>query len=257
MGDDPMALLGLEGALKHYYYLLLYLGFIFSSLTKLVLRQCSSIAMLPADIGSLSNLHMLGLSECASLTELPANIGALGQLQELDLFQCRSLASLPASLASLQLQQLSLARCGALTHIPNLGDMSKLTSLDITYCNSLVEMPEGLGQLTALKWLKVASCSRLSSWPELDSESDFTGPSKVDDPDYQSHYESQLLTDERRKWPSTPWSKLGLEHLRLVNCPSLTSLPNSLGLAAAVTRLTLHKRRHLRSYRNPSAGCSG
>jgi hypothetical protein len=23
MGDDPMALLGLEGALKHYYYLLL------------------------------------------------------------------------------------------------------------------------------------------------------------------------------------------------------------------------------------------
>jgi hypothetical protein len=25
MGDDPMALLGLEGALKHYYYLLLVL----------------------------------------------------------------------------------------------------------------------------------------------------------------------------------------------------------------------------------------
>jgi hypothetical protein len=27
MGDDPMALLGLEGALKHYYYLLLIAAF--------------------------------------------------------------------------------------------------------------------------------------------------------------------------------------------------------------------------------------
>jgi hypothetical protein len=26
MGDDPMALLGLEGALKHYYYYYYYLG---------------------------------------------------------------------------------------------------------------------------------------------------------------------------------------------------------------------------------------
>ena len=63
------------------------------ALTKLRLRNCSSLAALPESIGQVRALTTLDLDYCRSLAALPESIGQLQALTTLDLNNCSSLSA--------------------------------------------------------------------------------------------------------------------------------------------------------------------
>ena len=66
------------------------------------------------------------------------------------------------------LQSLNLARCEALTSLPErLGECAALQSLHLSSCAALTSLPERLGECAALQSLDLSSCTALTSLPDL------------------------------------------------------------------------------------------
>ena len=154
------------------------------SLTKLVLHYCEKLESLPDSIGDLEALQTLNLESCQNLVSLPDRLGECESLTKLDLRLCQNLKSLPDSIGELDLKDLTLYDCKALTmdveinkivEMKNLtklslsgtnisalteriGGLESLTELDLRACENLTSLPDGFGNLKKLKKLKMQIC---------------------------------------------------------------------------------------------------
>ncbi|KAK4285493.1 hypothetical protein QN277_002184 [Acacia crassicarpa] len=202
-----------------------------TSLQKLYLYSCPSLASLPESIGSLTSLQELRLDECTSLTSLPESIGSLTSLQELSLNECTSLTSLPESIGSLtSLQRLSLYGCTSLTSLPeSIGSLTSLQELNLHGCTSLASIPESIGSLTSLQELSLHECTSLASLPE--SIGSLTSLQRL----------SLRGCTSLASLPESIGSLTSLQRLSLHECTSLASLPESIGSLTSLQRLSLHE----------------
>ncbi|KAI9116494.1 hypothetical protein K1719_012661 [Acacia pycnantha] len=140
-----------------------------TSLKKLRLIGCTSLASLPESIGSLTSLQELDLYNCSALASLPESIGSLTSLQELRLNYCNSFSSLPESIIGslTSLQKLHLDGLTSLASLPeSIGSLTSLQELDLYNCSALASLPESIGSLTSLQKLHITSCTSLTSLPE-------------------------------------------------------------------------------------------
>ncbi|CAM6061762.1 unnamed protein product [Sphagnum tenellum] len=98
------------------------------SLEWLIIRNCTTLVMLPGNIGRLSKLKLLDLRGCSTLKKLPDSISQLQSLEVLYLSMCINLATLS----------------------DNFGNLSKLKEVFLDHCKSLKELPYGFGKLQSL-----------------------------------------------------------------------------------------------------------
>ncbi|KAK3446892.1 hypothetical protein EUGRSUZ_A02517, partial [Eucalyptus grandis] len=147
----------------------------------------SSFDLLPSSIGSLKHLRFLSLWGNWDIKKLPDSICKLHNLQCLDLGLCMELEELPA-------------------------DIKNLISLRVLYITTKQQrFPErGIGCLTSLRWLLIASCENLEAL--------------FDD--------IQLLTSLRKMF--------------IVHCPKLASLPQGIKNLNALEDLWIRYCRNLK-----------
>ena len=132
-----------------------------TALQELDLHGWEQLSALPDSLGKLTALQELDLSGCKKLSALPDSLTKLTALQTLNLDGCEKLSTLPESLGKLTaLHWLELMGCTTLSALPeSLGELTALQMFTFTLrpMRSPYEMswPKGLGQLTALRWLKV------------------------------------------------------------------------------------------------------
>ncbi|XP_044475740.1 disease resistance-like protein DSC1 [Mangifera indica] len=128
-----------------------------SSLTRLSLRNCSSLESLPNDICKLKFLKYLFISGSSKIHRLPEDIG---NLESLKVLVANDLREVPLFIERLKnLQDLSLERCKSqgLTCIlsPISSGCLLLERINLNHCN-LSELPHNFGQLSSLKFLELA-----------------------------------------------------------------------------------------------------
>lgn len=132
------------------------------------LNKCQSLTSLPASFGSLQCLATLVLTSCSGLLSLP-DLDCLPQLLTLELDGCCELRSLPVSFgrpdAFPVLKHLSMFNCCKVASFPELmpGAMPQLVSLNLSAWVQLDTVPESLVNLTTLRYLSLAICTRLQS----------------------------------------------------------------------------------------------
>jgi len=132
------------------------------------LIRCQSLTSLPASFGSLQCLATLVLTSCSGLLSLP-DLDRLPQLLTLQLDDCWELRSLPVSFgrpdAFPVLKHLLMFNCCKVASFPELmpGAMPQLVSLNLSAWVQLDVVPESLVNLTTLRYLSLAICTRLQS----------------------------------------------------------------------------------------------
>ena len=189
------------------------------NLLTLSFKRCTSITKLPDSIGRLSKLRVLDLGCCEKLQNLPTSIAQLTALEELCLGRCKSLEALPDFLTALsRLQRLHIGEC--FTSAPKLpaalGLVTSLTSLQISLATK--GQACGLGQLYLLEKLHVRSCT-----DEVITVLD----------------RSRTFGDLAR-----------LRHLEFRDCPSMTKIPESIGLSMNLQSLSLVRCEKVKELRN-------
>ncbi|XP_057503011.1 LOW QUALITY PROTEIN: disease resistance protein RPV1-like [Actinidia eriantha] len=140
-----------------------------TSLRTLNMSGCSKLEHVWTGMKLLKSLKILNLSHCHGLTNTP-NFIVCPNLEDLILEDCihlvkvpESLATLPHSLVTLNLSKCSLSSDGLAR---SLGSLSLLQDLNLSM-NPISNIPESIKYLTMLKSLKLDSCKRLQSVPEL------------------------------------------------------------------------------------------
>ena len=195
------------------------------NLLTLNLSNCTSI------IGRLSRLQVLDLNWCGKLQMLPSSIGQLTALKELRLGLSRSLEALPDSITALsQLQRLYLEDCTSRSKLPATDEL--MTGLLNSNKSLATEwLAVGIGQLNVLKYLLVRGCTD-EAITALDSSGALTN----------LHQLSRLRfidCPSMTKLPETIGLLTNLDSLSLWNCEKLWDLPISIGQLKLLTRLFL------------------
>ncbi|CAM6016151.1 unnamed protein product [Sphagnum balticum] len=136
------------------------------SLEWLTLRDCTTLVMLPGNIGGLSKLKFLDLHACSTLKRLPDSIGQLQSLEVLYLSSCINLATLSDNFCNLlKLKKIFLDHCKSLKELPY--GFGKLQSL-VTFSaqgTSLFRLPDSISQLFNMETLNLDDCMDLQSLP--------------------------------------------------------------------------------------------
>ncbi|KAG2310668.1 hypothetical protein Bca52824_022225 [Brassica carinata] len=209
------------------------------NLTDFYLSGCSSLSVLPENIGDmpclkellldetgikelpesifrLENLQKISLKSCRYIQELPVGIGMLTSLEELDL-SSTSLQSLPSSIRYLKnLQNLSLMHCASLSKIPDtINELRSLKKLFI-YGSAGEELPLRLGSLPCLTDFSAGGCKLLKHVP-----SSIGGLSSL--------LELELDGTPIETLPEEIGDLHFIQKLVLRNCKSLKVLPDSIG----------------------------
>jgi len=136
--------------------------------TGLVLDRCSSLVVLPSEVGGLRALTTLSLVECFGLAALPDTVTTLNVLSTLDLTDCHCLSALPNAIGGLKaLQVFCLKNCTSLIRMPPdaIGELQALMELNLEGCSNLAELPTAIGELGALKKLNLRRCPKITALP--------------------------------------------------------------------------------------------
>ncbi|PSS19001.1 Disease resistance protein like [Actinidia chinensis var. chinensis] len=176
------------------------------NLENLILEDCIHLVKVHKSIGELKKIVSLNLKGCKNLKKLPREFHCLTSLRTLNISGCSmfdlsadgitinktgttygvqswswvfkpfvlkprkspesiyfSLATLPRSLVTLSLEQCNFSSDGLAR---SLGSLSLLQDLNLSM-NPISSLPESIKYLTMLKLLKLDSCKRLQSLPEL------------------------------------------------------------------------------------------
>ncbi|KAK6279708.1 hypothetical protein POUND7_019975, partial [Theobroma cacao] len=154
-----------------------------SSLTALILKNCSLHGELPTGILQLPNLKHLRLELNPDLAgyipnihggyplmelslahtnfsgQLPESIGKLRSLQLLDIYNCRFEGSIPTSIGNLtNLNYLDLSYNNFSGPIPHLlGNLNQLDTLDLSFNKFVGEIPSSLANLSQLTYLSLST----------------------------------------------------------------------------------------------------
>ena len=125
-------------------------------LTSLNLSDCKNLLSLPDTICNMKYLKALTLSGCSTLDILPKNLGNLTGLKELDVNKT-IIRELPSSFKHLSnLTSLDLSDCKELLSIPNaICNMTNIKTLTLSGCSKLEDLPENIGNLIGLKKLEI------------------------------------------------------------------------------------------------------
>ncbi|KAG0615448.1 hypothetical protein M758_5G041800 [Ceratodon purpureus] len=177
------------------------------------------------------NLLTLNLKECNSITTLPDSIGRLSRLQTLDLDLCKSLQKLPSSIGQLTaLEVLRLYRCKSLEALPDtFTALSALRWLSVCGCSSFPELPTTFGLMTGISHLYI----------DLGTESQALAIAQLTALEVVFAWE---CTDEAVDALDSSGALRNLHHLRrfyYFNCPSMTKLPETIGLLTTLKLLYL------------------
>ncbi|KAL2348878.1 hypothetical protein Fmac_002878 [Flemingia macrophylla] len=137
----------------------------FSSLEKLLIRDCSELESLPRGFKYLSSLQRLSIEKCPKLDldKSESEWEGLKQLRFLTIRELALLKSLPRGVEKVtSLQELELYECIALTSLPDtIGNLTRLDKLVICECEKLASLPKGIGKLKSLNTLIITDCPLL------------------------------------------------------------------------------------------------
>ncbi|XP_031475730.1 disease resistance protein RPV1-like isoform X1 [Nymphaea colorata] len=196
-----------------------------TKLCELIVVDCVHLNVLPDSICWLSSLKVLSL-DLGGLGSLPERLGDMGSLSEFDLCGTH-IDKIPDSIGELKnLRKLLLSRCARLSRLPDsICLLSSLEILDLEDCLSLASLPERLGDMGALRKLKLSS----------------TSIDKI--PDSISHLtnlrELLLLKCRLSDLPDSICRLNSLEMLDLKRCRVLFSVSERIGDMEALKKLDL------------------
>ncbi|XP_048420816.1 disease resistance protein RPV1-like [Pyrus x bretschneideri] len=207
------------------------------SLNTLNLSGCSSLEMFPEISEVMEKLSWLNLSG-SKIKELPSSINNLTGLNHLVLEDCKELKSLPSSIRMKSLNTLNLSGCSSLEIFPEISEvMEKLSWFNLSG-SKIKELPSSINNLTGLNHLVLVDCKELKSFPSsIRMKSlntlNLSGCSSLETfPDISEVMEKlswlNLSGSKIKELPSSINNLTGLNHLVLVDCKELKSLPSSI-----------------------------
>ncbi|KAG0576009.1 hypothetical protein KC19_5G048200 [Ceratodon purpureus] len=201
------------------------------NLLTLNLEECTSITTLPDSIGRLSRLQILNLDGCRNLQKLPSSIGQLTALEHLRLWGCGSLEALPDTFTALSaLRLLIMIGCSSIPELPTtLGLMTGITQLLIDLGTESQAL--AIAQLTALEVVFATECTD-DAVDALDSSGALRN---LDQLRRFCFIECPSMT----KLPETIGLLTTLKWLFLWGCEEVRELPNSIGRLKLLTHLSL------------------
>ncbi|KAG0576085.1 hypothetical protein KC19_5G054400 [Ceratodon purpureus] len=207
------------------------------NLLTLKLYGCTSITTLPDSIGRLSRLQTLNLCSCTSLQKLPSSIGQLTALEHLGLLGCGSLEALPETITALSaLRQLCLSRCSSISELPT--TLGLLTGIRILFVDLGTESQAlAIAQLNALEGVCATRCTD-EAVDALDSSGTLINL-------HQLWGFKFVECPSMTKLPETIGLLTTLASLYLMLCDQVRELPNSIGRLKLLTDLTLSECRRL------------
>ncbi|KAF3435842.1 hypothetical protein FNV43_RR22934 [Rhamnella rubrinervis] len=200
-------------------------GVAFPSLSKLVVKKCPKLAVMPEITSSIQHLELRDCTE--SLIHCFQN---LTSLKVLVIEKIRSLSCFPGAFPANNtlLTSLEIKSCTQLCSLPTFQGLCALKSLTIRWCEELSYLPSGLQYLNALESLEIGDCHRLMFLPEIGT-SGFCN----------------LTTLSVENCSNLTSLSMGLKnlaclkHLNIMYCPSLVSLPESVQNLSSLQSLTI------------------
>ncbi|EFH39756.1 hypothetical protein ARALYDRAFT_916959 [Arabidopsis lyrata subsp. lyrata] len=122
----------------------------------------TAISQLPTNMEKLQRLVVLNMKDCKMLEEIPGRVGELKALQELILSDCLNLKIFPEiNMSSLNILLLDGTAIEVMPQLPSLQYLCLSRNAKISY------LPDGISQLSQLKWLDLKYCTSLTSVPEF------------------------------------------------------------------------------------------
>ncbi|CAI7744398.1 unnamed protein product [Closterium sp. NIES-54] len=142
-------------------------------LKQLHLELFEELLPLPEDFGNLRALECLFVRRVKGITELPETVGLLPQLQQLTIDSYSSSSWLPRSLPNVStLTELNFTQPGGVELPDGIGQLSKLKSIKLASFVTAVHhprpssLPRDFGQLSALEILILSDLTQLSHLPD-------------------------------------------------------------------------------------------
>eukprot|EP01018_Ginkgo_biloba_P040881 Gb_41170 [translate_table: standard] len=245
----------------------------FRALQKLDFSECSLLKTLSEEFCYLESLEVLNLNRCLNLEYLPSGFGGLRRLRDVSLRECQKLKALPESFGLLkEIEYLDMTHC---TNVKieegSFGSISTLKEVYLLNCRKLETFPTQLTRQRSLEKLGVATggfryrgriatggfrnmysggiagfghneifidipenIGDLSKLTEL-RLGNLTGiPESIGNLSQLVSFRLWGLANMR----AIPDS-IGLNNLRLLECPQLQELPTSIGNLSCLSRLRL------------------
>ncbi|XP_057446541.1 disease resistance protein RPV1-like isoform X2 [Lotus japonicus] len=250
----------------------------FETMKVLNLDFCESLTEIP-NLTGLPNLEELSFEFCSKLITIDCSVGLLAKLKSLNAGYCSQLRSFP-SLKLPSLEKLYLHGCLSLESFPEiLEKMENIRKLDLR-CTNISKFPHSFGNLTRLLFMWVSHLLPLRSldtmpellWLEIsqrriyyeDSESEseeevMDGGAVELVPTFLNEKESSMLLPSKLECLTLEQSHLSdeylvlvpslfpnLQELELMDCPSITVVPECIKECRFLRRLFLNRCEQLR-----------
>ncbi|XP_037494147.1 putative disease resistance protein At3g14460 [Jatropha curcas] len=208
-------------------------GLAIPNLSRLTIRNCGNLRLLPNQIQNLTSLHDLEIHSCGDLVSFPDE-GLPPNLTSLSILRCENLRSLPNQMQNLtSLQRLQMCNCGGLVSFPDGGLPPKLGRLTISNCKNL-KQPISEWRLKTLASLTCLTIAGPCPSTDMDSFPDEKGPLLP----------SSLTSLQIGDFKNLKSISRGIHHLTSLdalvirNCPKLQSFPKE-GLPSTLESLAI------------------
>ncbi|KAG7605139.1 Toll/interleukin-1 receptor homology (TIR) domain superfamily, partial [Arabidopsis thaliana x Arabidopsis arenosa] len=208
------------------------------------------------------NLVKLQMQQ-SKLEKLWDGVHSLAGLRNMDLRGSRNLKEIPDLSMATNLETLKLSSCSSLVELPSsIQYLNKLNDLDMSYCDHLETIPSGVN-LKSLDRLNLSGCSRLKSfldiptnisWLDIGQTADIPSNLRLQNLDElilceRVQLRTPLMTmlsptltrltfsnnPSFVEVPSSIQNLYQLEHLEIMNCRNLVTLPTGINLDSLIS----------------------